>query len=235
MRIEFFTQQNFQKISPYLGTDRARKLLLTKKALVIYDKGKYIGVVGRNDLVKNNYNLIIDCHTEKPVIDYTSEVIDALDIMKANDIEVLPVQRDGVLTGLVFKNDLVEYLKENTVELETKVQERTIQLEKAKIKAQEGEKLKSAFLANLSHEIRTPLNGILGFSEILISKKLPEDKIQSYSKIINQSCRQLYTMLNDVLLMSKLETHQLEFRLKEVKLNFIMNQLYDFYQPLSGG
>lgn len=233
MRIEFFTQQNYQKVSPYIGTERARKLLLHKKALVLYEKGKYVGVVSSHDLVKNNHNLIIDCYTEKPTIDYTCDVIEALDIMRNNDIEVLPVQKGNILFGLIFKNDLLEYLKENTIELEAKVHERTIQLEKAKIKAQEGEKLKSAFLANLSHEIRTPLNGILGFSEILISKELPEDKLQTYLKIINQSCRQLFTMLNDVLLMSKLETKQLEFRQKEVKLNVLMNQLFDFYEPLT--
>ena len=60
-------------------------------------------------------------------------------------------------------------------------------LENARQKAQESDKLKSAFLTNLSHEIRTPMNGIVGFSQLMNEPNCPEDKRTQYAKIINES------------------------------------------------
>ena len=60
------------------------------------------------------------------------------------------------------------------------------ELIKARIKAEQSDRLKTAFLANMSHEIRTPLNAIVGFSNLLPSAEtLEEEKL--YSSIINQN------------------------------------------------
>ena len=54
------------------------------------------------------------------------------------------------------------------------------ELIKAKEKAEESDRLKSAFLTNMSHEIRTPMNGILGFAELLKEPNLSSDDQQDY-------------------------------------------------------
>ncbi|HKJ41833.1 MAG TPA: PAS domain S-box protein, partial [Sunxiuqinia sp.] len=69
----------------------------------------------------------------------------------------------------------------------------------AKEKAEEAERLKSAFVANMSHEIRTPLNAILGFTTMITSnKKLTPEAYQRYSYIINKSAEGLLQIINDI-------------------------------------
>ena len=84
------------------------------------------------------------------------------------------------------------------------------EITEAKEKAEEGERLKSAFLANMSHEIRTPLNAILGFTQMLISDNdLSEGQKAEFTSIIHQSSESLLQIINDILAVSQLETHQL--------------------------
>ncbi|HEX3007506.1 MAG TPA: PAS domain S-box protein [Bacteroidales bacterium] len=83
------------------------------------------------------------------------------------------------------------------------------QLKKAKEKAEESDRLKSAFLSNMSHEIRTPMNAILGFSDLLIKASLTEKKKAEYIGIINSSGNQLLSLINDIIDISKIESNQI--------------------------
>jgi len=95
----------------------------------------------------------------------------------------------------------------------------------AKIKAEESDKLKTAFLANLSHEIRTPLNAIVGFSYFIGSDDLPLNEKQSYIETINSNSNQLLKILDDIVDVSKLEAGQLEIYPSAVNINELMNHL----------
>ncbi|MDA3929849.1 MAG: PAS domain S-box protein, partial [Prolixibacteraceae bacterium] len=79
----------------------------------------------------------------------------------------------------------------------------------AKEKAEESDRLKSAFLANVSHEIRTPMNGILGFSELLEEDNVSQNQQHEYIKVIRKSGHQLLGIVSDILDISKLESGQL--------------------------
>ncbi|MBN2893393.1 MAG: PAS domain S-box protein, partial [Bacteroidales bacterium] len=81
------------------------------------------------------------------------------------------------------------------------------ELIKAKEKAEESDRLKSAFLQNLSHEIRTPLNAICGFSGRLNKPNLSEEKRNSFVSIIQNSSNQLLSIISHVLTISALETN----------------------------
>lgn len=109
---------------------------------------------------------------------------------------------------------------------------KTIQKEliKAKLKAEESDRLKSAFLANMSHEIRTPLNGILGFVELLDRERISEEKRKKYIAMINDSSQQLLNIINDILFMSRLEVGQLEVNYNEFHLNVMVFQLYSLFK-----
>lgn len=80
----------------------------------------------------------------------------------------------------------------------------------AKEKAEESNKLKSAFLANMSHEIRTPLNAIIGFSGLLASMDIKEEK-EEYVNIIENNNNLLLQLINDILDLSKIEAGTLDF------------------------
>jgi len=103
-----------------------------------------------------------------------------------------------------------EYLAQNE-ELEDNLQrnDKLIkELEKAKLKAEESDRLKSAFLANMSHEIRTPMNAIIGFSELLPSIK-SKDKFDMFIAHIKNSGRKLLRIIDDIIDISKIESNQL--------------------------
>ncbi|TRX65922.1 PocR ligand-binding domain-containing protein [Carboxylicivirga sp. M1479] len=86
------------------------------------------------------------------------------------------------------------------------------ELRQAKQNAEESDRLKSAFLANLSHEIRTPMNGIVGFSELLQFDGLTPDDRREYVKLIHQSSSQLLNIINDIIDISKIESGQIDVR-----------------------
>lgn len=85
-------------------------------------------------------------------------------------------------------------------------------------KAQENEKLKSAFLANLSHEIRTPLNGILGFSDFISNDGVSKEEQKEYASIIKGCSGQLMTIMDDILQASLLEARQMDVNVEMINV-----------------
>jgi len=105
------------------------------------------------------------------------------------------------------------------------------ELEKAKQKAEESDKLKSSFLANVSHEIRTPLNGIIGFSKLLVKSDLTKEKAESYVEIVNDCSQQLLRIIDDILDISRIETGQFEIQKESFHLNNILKLIHDEFEP----
>jgi len=97
----------------------------------------------------------------------------------------------------------------------------------AKEKAEESDRLKSAFLNNISHEIRTPLNAILGFTSLLKEPEIEEDKKEAFIDIINQSSNQLLLIISDIINIATIETGQVKVNLSKVNINAVMQILYE--------
>jgi signal transduction histidine kinase/ActR/RegA family two-component response regulator len=113
--------------------------------------------------------------------------------------------------------------------LESLVEERTKELLEAKDQAEESDRLKSSFLANLSHEIRTPLNAILGFSTLLCEKDISDQEREEYYRIIQGSSSTLLDLISDILDISKIEAGQLELDLREVSIEAVVNDLVGIF------
>jgi signal transduction histidine kinase len=117
-----------------------------------------------------------------------------------------------------------------------KISERISLIENLKIakeKAEESDRLKTAFLQNMSHEIRTPLNGINGFSKMLDKPALSKEKRKKFTSIIINSSNQLISIVNDILTISSLETKQEKINLTKVSVNNIIADLTSIFKQQS--
>ena len=103
-------------------------------------------------------------------------------------------------------------------------------LKVSKEKAEESDRLKTAFLANISHEIRTPMNGIVGFANIL-KEEIKDEELNSYVEIICKSSDRLLATINDVIDVAKIEAGQVEVHNEIFDLNVLLQDLYSFYNP----
>lgn len=100
-----------------------------------------------------------------------------------------------------------------------------LQLKQAKDKAEEADRLKSAFLANMNHEIRTPLNAIVGFSQVLVDEEDRETR-QEFADIIQNNNELLQRLIADVLDLSKIESNSMPLIYKDQDIPTLMKEIY---------
>jgi PAS domain S-box-containing protein len=101
-----------------------------------------------------------------------------------------------------------------------------IKMEEARIKAEESDRLKTAFLANISHEIRTPMNAIIGFSKMIGSSDFDDQEKSKFVEIIVTNGKLLLTLINDMISLSKIESNTLVVKKMPCRINDIMVSLY---------
>ncbi len=101
------------------------------------------------------------------------------------------------------------------------------QLKIAKEKAEESDRLKTAFLNNISHEIRTPLNAIVGFSTLQNKPNLTSEQRSKYNDMILQSSDKLLSIISDIIRIATLEAGQVIIELKEVNINKTLDLLLE--------
>lgn len=109
------------------------------------------------------------------------------------------------------------------------------ELLKAKIKAEESDRLKSAFLANMSHEIRTPMNGILGFLNLLQTPDLTSTEKEDYIRIVRKSAERMLSTVHDIIDISRIESGQMPLVFSTINLNELMVTLKEFFTPEATG
>ncbi len=103
-------------------------------------------------------------------------------------------------------------------------------LEVLKNRAEESDRLKSAFMANMSHEIRTPLNGILGFSELLCKTDPSDETADSYRRIIKNCSNELMRLVNDILDYSRIEAGQLILFNENFNVEALVTELSNHFE-----
>ncbi|MBS7786251.1 response regulator [Flavobacterium sp. CYK-55] len=101
------------------------------------------------------------------------------------------------------------------------------ELVKAKLKAEESDRLKSSFLANLSHEIRTPMNAISGFTDLMLNTQLSHEEQIEYLKVVDKSGRNLVSIIDDLIEMSKIDSNQISPNYTQVDLEACVSELFE--------
>lgn len=147
------------------------------------------------------------------VIDNNIYANAALVFPKGSDIEkVETLEAFARLASLAFKRRQAEN-----------------ELVAAKEAAEESNRLKSAFLANISHEIRTPLNGICGFSDLLTMPGLSDEEKNEYKNHIRNSSNRLIHTIEDIVNIAKIQSSDHKIEKDTFSINKMLDSLYEFY------
>jgi signal transduction histidine kinase/ActR/RegA family two-component response regulator len=129
-----------------------------------------------------------------------------------------PFIRSGRISKIISIDSDISNLKQYEKELEL-----------AKEKAEESDRLKTAFLHNISHEIRTPMNAIVGFSGLLNDTELDPDKRSQYTEIIVQSSNHLLSVITDIMRIASIEAGQEDIVESQFDLNVTLEFLFEQY------
>jgi len=159
-------------------------------------------------------------------------------LLRIDHFYSMGMARDGKLYGgiVIAANNEAETIDSQTIEtfiyqagVALHRKQIDYELEKAKLAAEESDRLKSAFLANMSHEVRTPLNGILGLAQVLLKTEDINPKIRNDIKIIVESGSSLLNLIEDIMDVSRIEAGQMKIKYKPFFLNNLMDQLYSMF------
>jgi hypothetical protein len=135
----------------------------------------------------------------------------------------------GMMMDITDRKIAEMELIQKKMEIESQNEEyRTLneELFEAKEKAEENDRLKTAFLQNLSHEIRTPMNGIIGFTQLLKNKRENPEITEQYLEMIEKSGDRLMNLISDLVDISKIETGQITFFAEKFNINDLFRDLY---------
>ncbi len=98
---------------------------------------------------------------------------------------------------------------------------------RATFEAENSNRLKASFLANISHEIRTPLNSVIGFSNLLLEDNLSKETREEYIDHINHNSEKLLQIIGDIIDLSRLESSQMEITYEETSINDVIKEVID--------
>ena len=111
--------------------------------------------------------------------------------------------------------------------------EQNVELEMQKKQLDESNRLKTSFLSNMSHELRTPLNSVIALSGVLnrrLSGKVPEEEY-SYLDVIERNGKQLLSLINDILNLSRIEAGREEVEINRFNVRELINEVVEMIDP----
>jgi PAS domain S-box-containing protein len=146
-------------------------------------------------------------------------------IIPEYDDEETLVSYDGLIQDITDRKRAEEALQNAYDELEKEVEKRTIDYKNAKEEAEFANSAKSEFLSNISHEIRTPMHQILSYSKFGIDKtdNAKKEKLLHYFSKIDTIGRNLLSLLNNLLDLSKLESGKMDYDMQKKDLKVIID------------
>lgn len=138
----------------------------------------------------------------------------------------------GLLFGSLLQTVMLA-MTGRTMVVERQVREQTIELRQAKEEADAANLAKSQFLATMSHEIRTPMNGVLGMARMLLEEDLDQREREYYLRILIDSGKNLQSLLDDVLNLSKIESARFELWPSEFKPGVLIEEVATLFRSVA--
>ena len=141
-----------------------------------------------------------------------------------------------VISFVMHRNqrEAIRVERENNAKLETvntELRQAKMAAEEAFHVAQEANRSKSSFLANMSHDIRTPMNAIVGITSLIEHECDDGEKVKEYAKKIELSSQHLLGIINDVLDMSKIETGKTTLKYADFSISELLQEMNTVFHP----
>jgi signal transduction histidine kinase/CheY-like chemotaxis protein/CHASE3 domain sensor protein len=163
-------------------------------------------------------------------------IYDIQAILTARLIGVISYQKIKDFSAVLdLQNRELDQKSKELVMQSDELKEYNIELQQQKQKLDEANKLKSAFLSNMSHELRTPLNSVIALSGVLTRRlegKIPPDEYQ-YIGIIERNGKNLLSLINDILDLSRIEAGKEEIFLTQFSMGEILQNIFTSIEPLA--
>ena len=191
-------------INLILQTNSLGMNIVDEHGNILFLNGNLEKQLGRKTIGQKCWDLYRDDH---------SQCADCPLLEGINIGETKLYETKGILGGKTFQIRCTGMLyrgKKAMLEIFQDITERNqheLELKTAKLKAEESNRLKSSFLVSMSHEIRTPMNAIVGFSDLLMEEDRDEKK--QFATIIQKCSKQLLTLIDDVLHLSRLQSEKM--------------------------
>ncbi len=235
-------------IENVLNTLRVYSIILTDKKgnITRINKGAEIlyDLFSSEDLAKLN---IKELFPEESMEKY-NEILNSLNVVNLirREITMKNIRENKFVADLTISrmtdsnNNTTGYLYmasdiSEQIKLKQSIEKQNLELVRLYNDMQKASKAKSVFLANMSHELRTPLTAILGFTELILDKKVgPLTETQEeFLKDILSSGKHLLELINDILDLSKIEADRMEVNIQKVIIQETIIAAKTFIIPLS--
>ncbi|MCA1757263.1 MAG: PAS domain S-box protein [Bacteroidales bacterium] len=229
-RAEDFSRSNAEFNNVLLKTIPFGMDIIDEEGTVLFLSENYRRIFGQEAVGKKCWDLYRDdklqcagCPLLSGIREGKTEILEADGLMGGKTFNIYH-------TGMMYqgKKAMLEIFHDITIHKQVKDD-----LIMSKERAEESDRLKTAFLQNISHEIRTPMNGIVGFTSLLREPDLDSESFKAYLELITQSSDQLLAIVTDIIEIANIEAGKMNVNKTKTNINTVITNLYKQFQPVA--
>lgn len=211
--------------------------IVTPEGKTVYVNKAFLDIQGYDSIDEFNKTPSVKRYTSESFAEHLARKEKRKTGNDVIDYEISIIRKDGEVRDMkVHRKEILWNSSKHFQVIYQDITEQnklTRELIAAKEKAEESNRLKTAFLQNVSHEIRTPMNAILGFIELLKKPDLLQEERENFIGIIEESGQRLLSTINDIIEISRIETGLVETNLKTENLFEIINHNINLLRPMA--
>ncbi len=207
----FKSRQGFDAASTPRRISFCQHAIMQEEVYVVENAAES-SIFVNNPLVTGDYH--VRFYAGAPLIDPNGFILGTLCVLDSepNHLSDEQIEMLRLLSGEVVQN--------------LELRKRNYDLEKARKRVEDTQKIKEEFFANMSHEIRTPMNGVVGMTSLLLNTALTKEQ-KEYVETIRLSGDSLLTIINDILDYSKFEAGKIELEVQSYEIRNIIEECFE--------